>query len=157
MDSDNFQNTQVEEIYKMFLLSIHDYRIKKLFADTPDIADDLLKHFLIAAVSKFVNCIKPIQNIDFINGVFNCNLDIKEKTILKDLMILSWLDWTINDITQMNWSLNDNDFSHYSEEKNLKEKSQYADRLREKIDQDMINYGLSHTPFNEWAVGNYGL
>lgn len=48
-------------------------------------------------------------------------------------------------------------FKHYSEEKNLKEKSQYADRLREKLDQDMINYGLSHTPFAEWAVGNYGL
>ena len=57
----------------------------------------------------------------------------------------------------MNLSLNDNDFKHYSEEKNLKEKSTYADRLREKVSQEMTNYGLYRTPFSQWAVGNYGI
>lgn len=33
----------------------------------------------------------------------------------------------------------------------------YADRLREKVNQDMVDYGLARTPFKEWASGNYDL
>ena len=150
-------NTKISDIYKMFLLTIQDYRIKKMFIDTPEVADDLMQNFLMDAVSKFINCSKQINELDFENDTFFCELDIQEKTIIKDLMVIAWMNWNVNDITQMNWALNDNDFKHFSEEKNLKEKSEYADRLREKVSQDMVNYGLSHTPFKEWAVGNYGL
>lgn len=150
-------NTKISDIYKMFLLTIQDYRIKKMFIDTPEVADDLMQNFLMDAVSKFINCSKQINELDFENDTFFCELDIQEKTIIKDLMVIAWMNWNVNDITQMNWSLNDNDFRHFSEEKNLREKSEYADRLREKVSQDMVNYGLSHTPFKEWAVGNYGL
>lgn len=150
-------NTKISEIYEMFLLSIQDYRIKKLFIDTPEVADDLMYNFLNEAISKFINCTKPIFTLNTEDNEFNCELDIQEKNILKDLMIIAWMNWSVNDITQMNWALNDNDFKHFSEEKNLKEKSEYVDRLREKVSQDMVNYGLSHTPFKEWAVGNYGL
>ena len=150
-------NTKISDIYKMFLLTIQDYRIKKMFIDSPEVADDLMQNFLMDAVSKFINCSKQINELDFENDTFFCELDIQEKTIIKDLMVIAWMNWNVNDITQMNWSLNDNDFRHFSEEKNLREKSEYADRLREKVSQDMVNYGLSHTPFKEWAVGNYGL
>lgn len=150
-------NTKISDIYKMFLLTIQDYRIKKMFIDTPEVADDLMQNFLMDAVSKFINCSKQINELDFENDTFLCELDIQEKTIIKDLMVIAWMNWNVNDITQMNWALNDNDFKHFSEEKNLREKSEYADRLREKVSQDMVNYGLSHTPFKEWAVGNYGL
>lgn len=102
-------NTTFEEIYKLALMSIQDYRIKNLFADTPEVADELLESFLINAVAKFITCVKPIKILDFENQSFNCELDIVEKVIIKDLIVLSWLDWTINDITQMNWALNDND------------------------------------------------
>lgn len=150
-------STKISDIYKMFLLTIQDYRIKKMFIDTPEVADDLMQNFLIDAVSKFINCSKQINELDFKNDTFLCELDTQEKTIIKDLMVIAWMNWNVNDITQMNWALNDNDFKHFSEEKNLREKSEYADRLREKVSQDMVNYGLSHTPFKEWAVGNYGL
>ena len=72
-------------------------------------------------------------------------------------MVLSWLEWNNNNILQMNFSLNDNDFRHYSEEKNLKEKTSYTDRWREEVEQEMVDYGLYRTPFKEWAVGNYEL
>lgn len=48
-------------------------------------------------------------------------------------------------------------FKHYAEANNLKEKSEYADRQREKVSQDMTDYGLRHTPFKDWAAGNYAL
>lgn len=33
----------------------------------------------------------------------------------------------------------------------------YADRLREKASQEMLEYDLNRTPFSQWAVGNYEL
>lgn len=109
MDIETVEFTPFSEIYKMFLLSIHDYRIKSLFNDTPEVGDELLEQFLTTSIAKFINCVKPIQAVDTINKTFNCNLDVVEKTILKDGMVLAWVDWSVNDIMQMNWSLNDTD------------------------------------------------
>ena len=41
--------------------------------------------------------------------------------------------------------------------KNIKEKREYADKLREIASQDMTDYGLANTNFKQWAVGDYGL
>lgn len=149
--------TKFESIYSLFLATIQDYHISKLFETDLDIAEDLLQTFLIRAVHKFKNCIKPIQNLDLEAKSFNTELDINEINILSDLMVLSWLEWNNNNILQMNFSLNDNDFRHYSEEKNLKEKTSYTDRWREEVEQEMVDYGLYRTPFKEWAVGKYEL
>ena len=149
--------TKFESIYSLFLATIQDYHISKLFETDLDIAEDLLQTFLIRAVHKFKNCIKPIQNLDLEAKSFNTELDINEINILSDLMVLSWLEWNNNNILQMNFSLNDNDFRHYSEEKNLKEKTSYTDRWREEVEQEMVDYGLYRTPFKDWAVGKYEL
>lgn len=149
--------TKFESIYSLFLATIQDYHISKLFETDLDIAEDLLQTFLIRAVHKFKNCIKPIQNLDLDAKSFNTELDINEINILSDLMVLSWLEWNNNNILQMNFSLTDNDFKHYSEEKNLKEKTSYTDRWREEVEQEMVDYGLYRTPFKDWAVGKYEL
>lgn len=149
--------TSFETIYKIFLSTIQDYHIKNLFNEDFEVADDLLETFLIRAISHFKNCVKQIKDIDLDTKCFNVDLDINEINILSDLMVLAWLDWNNNNVIQMNLSLTDNDFKHFSEEKNLREKTMYADRLREKVNQDMVDYGLYRTPFKEWAVGNYDL
>ena len=149
--------TKFEQIYKIFLSTIQDYHIKNLFNIDFDLGDDLLETFLYKAISKFNNCIKNIYDIDKVEKSFKADLDIKEITILSDLMVLSWIDWNNNNIIDMNLNLNDNNFKRYSDEKNLREKTMYADRLREKVSQDMTDYGLYHTPFKEWASGNYEL
>lgn len=151
------QNTRFEEIYRMFLNSIQDYSIRNLFVENVSVADDLLETFLIRGLSQFKNCVKNIKDIDTENKSFFVRLDLEEMSIIVQLMLLSWMDFTINDITQMNLNLNDNDFKHFSEERNLAAKSEYNDRLREKVHQDMLEYGLSHTPFKKWAVGIYDL
>lgn len=102
--------TRFEDVYKIFLSSIQDYNIKKMFDEDFEIAEDLLQTFLIRAVSHFKNCVKPIKqkmNLDI--KCFEVNLDIDEINIISDLMVLSWLDWNNNNIIQMNISLNDND------------------------------------------------
>ena len=149
--------TKFEDIYHLFLNSIQDYHIKNLFLEDQALAEDLLETFMIRGLSKFRNCEKDISNLDLENKEFLVDLNIEEQNIITDLMILSWMDHVVNDIIQMNLTLTDNDFKHFSEEKNLREKSMYADRLREKTSQEMVEYGLHRTPFSEWADGNYGL
>lgn len=141
----------------MFLGSIQDYTIKYLFEENVDIAEDMLEVFLMRAIPQFRGCKKNILEFDDYNKEFYVGLDLEERSILAGLMLLSWMDYVVNDITQMNLSLNDNDFKHYSEEKNLREKSMYADRIREKVYQDITSYLLYRTEWTEWAVGNYGL
>lgn len=149
-------NTEFSEIYHIFLNSIQDYHLKNLFRENFELGEDLLETFLIKAIAKFHNCPK-IEDVDTASKEFNFTLSIKEKNILSELMVISWVEYNINDIVQMELNLNDNDFKHYSEEKNLKEKREYADKLREIASQDMTDYGLANTNFKQWAVGDYGL
>jgi len=117
----------------------------------------MLKTFLLRSIPKFANCTKKIIEVDPSSNEFPCALDLSEKNILSELMVCTWLDWVINDIRQISLHLQDNDFKTFSEESNLKQKSEYCDRVREKASQDMVEYGLRNTPFEKWAVGDYGV
>lgn len=148
--------TTFEDIYKLFLYSFQDYELKRLFAMDADVGEDLLQTFLYRAIPLFKNCQKDIFDVDEVNKCFNCQLDIQEKGILSDLMVLKWMDFIVNDTTQ--WGgLQDTDFKRESAANNLKEKKNYVDEWREKVEQEMVDYGLRHTPFDEWAVGNFGI
>lgn len=148
--------TTFEDIYKLFLYSFQDYELKRLFAMDVDVGEDLLQTFLYRAIPLFKNCQKDIFNVDEVNKCFNCQLDIQEKGILSNLMVLKWMDFIVNDTTQ--WGgLQDTDFKRESAANNLKEKKNYVDEWREKVEQEMVDYGLRHTPFDEWAVGNFGI
>lgn len=148
--------TTFEDIYKLFLYSFQDFELKRLFAMDADVGEDLLQTFLYRAIPLFKNCQKDIFDVDEINKCFTCQLDIQEKGILSDLMVLKWMDFIVNDTTQ--WGgLQDTDFKRESAANNLKEKKNYVDEWREKVEQEMVDYGLRHTPFDEWAVGNFGI
>ena len=48
-------------------------------------------------------------SLDIENSKFVCKRDIEEKNILAEWMVVNWMERTVNDITQMNLLLNDND------------------------------------------------
>lgn len=152
-----FEYTKFEDIYHLFLGSIQDYKLKNLFKDDIPTAEDKLETYLLKAIPKFRNCTKNIIDLDMIEKSFRVSLSLDEQVILCDLMLLSWIDQVCNNIAQMDLTLSDTDFKHFSEEKNLKEKVNAGDIIREKVSQSMVDYGLYNTPFKEWADGNYGL
>ncbi len=80
-----------------------------MFVEDLETADDMLQTFLVKSVAKFTNCTKDILTLDTENKQFNCTLDVQEQVIISDIMVVNWLDWHINDIRQMNLTLNDND------------------------------------------------
>lgn len=101
-------NTDFSEIYHIFLNSIQDYHLKNLFSENIEFGEDMLETFLMKSITDFYNCSK-IKDFDTVTKEFNSSLTIDEKNILADLMKLAWVNYNINDITQMELNLNDND------------------------------------------------
>ena len=147
--------TYFEDIFKLFLSSIQDYNLRNMFIYDPEVAQDMMEVFLLKSIPKFYNCEKDIKNVDTKCKKFNVLLDIEERTILSDLMVLSWFERVVNNILQVDGNLQDTDFRTFSEANNLKEKSEYFDRMREKVHQEINQYGWSRATFSQWAVGQY--
>ena len=77
---------------------------------------------------------------------FDNVLSEQEINILSSIMVYNWFSRNINDVTQFQGHLNNKEFKSHSEAQNLKEKSEYLDRLREKYSQDITDYQLSSLP-----------
>ena len=54
------------------------------------------------------------------------------------------LDTQINDVNQFQLHLTNTDFKHYAEAKKKKKKSEYLDRIREKVKQDALDYQIKY-------------
>lgn len=149
--------TTFEELYELFLSKVQDYRLRNAFLSDVNIATAMCYKYLIQAISKFTSCRNDIQHPNTELAQFNCTLSVDEKNILTDLMVESWIDRNIQDLTQININLNDSTFKHASEANNLNAKMELRDRLREIVHQSMWMYDFNNTDFNTWVSGEYNL
>lgn len=147
--------TKFDEIYKLFLNGIsNDYRIKKMFKENVEVAEDMLLTWLTKAVTYFNDCLQDLENnFDVKNGNFTLSLTLTEKVILADLMLLVWMEWNINNITQMNLSLQDSDFNRHAEIQNLRGKVACANEWREKVFHQISEYTHKDITIADWATG----
>lgn len=147
--------TKFDEIYKLFLNGIsNDYRIKKMFKEDVEVAEDMLLTWLTKAVTYFNDCLQDLENnFDVENGNFTLSLTLTEKVILADLMLLVWMEWNINNITQMNLSLQDSDFNRHAETQNLRGKVACANEWREKVFHQISEYTHKDITIADWATG----
>ena len=150
-----YAGTGFDEIYQLFLNGIsNDYRIAAMFKKEEAVAKDMLNTWLTKAVTYFTDCLQDLEhNFDITNQKFNVNLTLTEKVILADLMILVWMDWNINNITQMNLSLQDSDFNRHAETQNLNGKVEYANRWRERVYHQISEYTHKDITIADWAMG----
>lgn len=149
--------TSFDEIYDLTLISFRDYKLNKLYGISENDFKNVLQGYLLKAIPKFTNCEKDLENFDDVNKTFNSELTLTEKVILSDFAVIEWMTPQILDITQMQLHLNDTDFKHYAEERNLTGKINAQNILRERVNQDTTNYGLKNIPWSEWAGGNFGI
>lgn len=147
--------TKFDEIYKIFLNGIsNDYRIKQMFGKDEELANDMLSTWLAKAVAYFTDCSQDLEdNFDMDNGTFTLSLSLTEKIILADLMLLVWMDWNINNITQMNLSLQDSDFNRHAETQNLRGKVACANEWRERVYHQISEYTHKDITIADWATG----
>lgn len=147
--------TSYSEVFDLFLVSVQDYKIDRLYSATPTAFENYLTGFLIKAIPRFDNCAQDLEDRDDTSKTFNITLTTTEKVILSNWMVYEWLQKNIQDIRQMNLHLNDTDFKHYSEQENLKGKMNHSHSIREIISQDMTSYELKNVDWTSWASGVY--
>jgi len=147
--------TTYDEIYDLALVSIRDYKLDELFAIDPADFKTYLKGFLIRAIPKFTNSRQDLDDRNDSTDTFNITLTTKEKDILATLLTNEWLTKEIKDVTQFNLHLNDTDFKHYAEANNLDKKQLLYDKVREIVNQDMVDYGLKQIDWAAWGSGNF--
>ncbi len=135
--------TSFDAIKDMALITIRDYKLDKLYKTNQLKFQEYTDGLLIRSIPKFVECIHPLE-YNIANREFIGDLTILEQSILADWFVYIWFETNINDVTQFNLHLTNTDFKHYAEANNLNSKSEYLDRMREKIKQDALDYQLKY-------------
>lgn len=143
--------TTFETVYDRALITIDDYQLNALAQADYEAFLLHLQGILERAIPDFTVCHSDLTyDTESTPVAFAVTLNNKEINILAELMVYNWFDGKINDVTQFQGHLNNKEFKSHSEGANLKEKSERLDRLREKINQDMVDYelgDLSAIPF----------
>lgn len=136
--------TPYSEVFDLFLASIQDYRINRLYEKSVEDMENYLMPFLIKAITNFRKCKTDLEDRDDTNKVFNQTLSTDEKVILSNLMMVEWLTKEVNDILQMRLYLQDTDFKTYSQANNLKEKRELLTTMKEMVDKQIVQYSYNN-------------
>lgn len=135
--------TTFDDIIDMGLSKVQDYKLDQLYSVNPQYFQVITDAFLKNHLGDF-SCCRQSLDYDVSTRSFVSDFTTQEKDILSDLWVYSWLEWHINNVTQFENVLTDNDYKRHSAAENLKQKSEYFDRIREKYSQRMIDYQLSN-------------
>lgn len=149
--------TPFSNIYDKALVVIQDYKLDALA--TKDYASFLLfmKGLLENSIDLFNGTLSDLSwtnrvEVDtddegnetyYDDSYFNADLTSKEQSILAMIIVYEWFLRETQDVRQFNNHLQTRDFKVFSEANNLKQKSDYSDKLREKYLYEIQQYQLN--------------
>lgn len=94
------------------------------------------------AINNFIDCEQDLT-YNLPNRTFTADLTPLEISILADYWGIAWMTRNVQDATQISLKLTSTGgFETHSEAQNLKEKSSWLDRLRERVEQKITQYQL---------------
>lgn len=140
--------TLFDRVYDRALIIIEDYKLNRLAEEDYESFLLYLQGNLERSIPDFTSCNTDLsyEEVEDDDGnkvmAFVNDLSSKEINILSSIMVYNWFSRKVNDVTQFQGHLNNKEFKVHSEAQNLKEKSEYLDRLREKFNQDITDYQL---------------
>lgn len=140
--------TLFDRVYDRALIIIEDYKLNRLAEEDYESFLLYLQGTLVRSIPDFTSCNTDLsyEEVEDEDGnkvmSFVNDLSSKEINILSSIMVYNWFSRKVNDVTQFQGHLNNKEFKVHSEAQNLKEKSEYLDRLREKFNQDITDYQL---------------
>lgn len=140
--------TSFDTIIDMALVSIQDYKLNNLFKTNATDFETITNGFLMKGLPNF-SCCRTALSYDVSKKEFTKELSPLEISILSDLWVYEWFNWHVQNVTQFENSMTPSDFKHHSKAENLKQKSEYLDKLREKHSQKIVDYQLKN--IDNWA------
>lgn len=146
--------TSFLNVYERFMPMIKDYRLDNLYTKDKNSFYEFLRGFLLNSIDMFDGCLtnlnyngvveKDENGNDITNYYFNSTLSSKEIYILCLGLMITWYQNDINDVTQFRLHLNTKDFKTYSENMNMKQRSEILDKMKEDLSNNIISYQLSN-------------
>jgi hypothetical protein len=146
--------TKFSDIVDVALTTVQDYKLDNIYQTSPDDFATITNAFLLRGLPTFYKCKTPLT-YDLDAGEFTNDLSIFEISILADLWVYQWFEWHVQKVTQFENSMTPNDFKHHSKAENLKQKSEYLDKIREKYSQKITNYCEQTANWTAMANGDF--
>ena len=145
--------TPFSTIYDRFTAMVKDYRLHALYVKDKDSFYEFLKGFLLNSIDMFDGALQDLtyisqtetnNNVESTVYYFNNTLTSKEIYILCLGVMIAWYQNDLNDVTQFRLHLNVKDFKTYSEQANLKQRSEVLDKMHEDLSKHIIEYQLKN-------------
>lgn len=134
--------TSAEDVFDLFLSLNEDYRLTAVYNSSGSSAlNTYLEPWLLFSIDMFDVCDQSLEYSTATQS-FDLVLSQKNKNMLAEIMILFWLQKTVQDVLQMNNFIQDRDFKIHSNAQNLREKQQLYNNKRSEISQKLMNYKL---------------
>lgn len=135
--------TSFDIIEDMGLGQIDDYTLTNLYNRDFERFQKFCDGLLVMAIPYFSCCKKSLE-YDITNREIVGDLDSEEIAILADFWMIQWFSRKVNNAAQFQSKLqNSGNFKNHSEAQNLKEKTSWLDRLRERVYQRITDYQIN--------------
>ena len=150
--------TAFTDIYYSALVVMQDYKLDNLANTNYDAFLIFMKGLLKNGIPFFNCCLNSLDYEDIIeqeidqngnevtvtNTYFIADLSRKEKSILAMCIVYEWFKRDVNDATQFRQKLSTRDFKTESSYQSLQKRSEYLDKMKEQICQEIQNYQVDH-------------
>lgn len=149
--------TSFDDVIDMGLITIQDYKLDNLLNINNGTAfQTFCDGLLIRSLPTFYQCVTDLS-YDATSRTFTNILSSLEISILADIFVYTWFERVVNNITQIENKMSPSDFKHYSEAENLKQKSEYKDKMREMYSQKINEYLHLNADWSSMASGDFGV
>ncbi len=128
-EEDAEEITSFKEMYDFFLAGITDDMFMEL---TIEDTEQCLEEILLAAIPQFEFPRKDIFDVDLDKKSFKCKLDLEEKMILRQYMIVEWVGYQLASVDLVRQKYSGSDFSFTSQASHMSKlialRQEYSDK-----------------------------
>lgn len=146
------------DIYDRALTTMQDYTLDNLAETNYDAFLLFMKALLKSGIPFFNNCLHSLNYQDVeeteiddggnettvVNTYFTEDLTEKEQSILAMIIVYEWFKRDVNDARQFRQKLSTRDFKTESSYQSLQKRSEYLDKMKEQIVQEIQNYQIEN-------------
>ena len=136
--------TSFDVVEDLGLAQIDDYTLNKLYNNDFAKFQTFCDGLLVNAIPLFTKCRQSLV-YDLDTREFDSDLTNEEIAILADFWAIQWFERKVINSAQFQAKLqNSGSFKNHSEAQNLKEKTSWLDRLRERVYQRITDYQVGN-------------
>jgi hypothetical protein len=150
--------TAFTDIYDQALVVMQDYTLDNLANTNYDAFLIFMKGLLKNGIPFFNCCLNNLNyedveeteldengnSITVVNSYFTADLTNKEQSILAMCIVYEWFKRDVNDARQFRQKLNTRDFKVEASYQSLQKRSEYLDKMKEQICQEIQNYQIEN-------------